>query len=124
MRSIRRKLLAALVLAVVGLTVFTTTALATETFYCGQSTPFSYCTVYSSFPRSTDGVAIRTYNEMDCATNCSGRIYFYSAGTGTFGVADTYGGTHAGYGSSAGNYVYSRCIADSGSFNAQCYTIW
>lgn len=95
------------------------------TYYCGDAS--NYCTVYSSAPESTAGVAQRYNNNIQCANSCHTHVYYYSSGTGSYGFAYTNGGTSASYGASgAGNYVYSRCITDSGfgSNTARCWTAW
>lgn len=130
MDSLRIKLgRKALIAIVVAVTVAVTTGVSWAanftTYYCGDAS--SWCTVYSSAPQSTAGVAQRYNNNIQCANTCHTHVYYYSSGTGSYGFAYTSGGTFASYGASgAGNYVYSRCITDSGygSNTARCWTDW
>jgi hypothetical protein len=96
------------------------------TYYCGDA--LNYCTVYSDAPKTTAGVALRDSNVITCKySTCHARVYYYSASTGSFGVADTKGSCCAYYEiGSQGYYVYSRCITDAGygSNTARCWTDW
>ena len=95
------------------------------TYYCGDA--LNYCTVYSDAPKTTNSVALRDDNNIQCRYSCHTRIYYYSASTGSFGVMHTDGASAAYYLiGSGGNYVYSRCITDAGygSNTARCWTHW
>jgi len=95
------------------------------TYYCGDAS--TYCTVYSDAPKTTASTALRDDNNLHCASGCYARIYYYSAGTGSFGIVHSGGYQDAiwGYGSGS-SYVYSRCIAESGygPYSARCWTDW
>jgi hypothetical protein len=95
------------------------------TYYCGDA--LNYCTVYSDATRTTAGVALRDSNVINCKFGCHTRVYYYSASTGSFGVAHTNGGCCVYYEiGSQGYYVYSRCITDAGygSNTARCWADW
>jgi hypothetical protein len=114
----------AVALAALALTVAARAASYT-TYYCGDA--LNYCTVYSDAPKTTSSVAPRDDNNIQCRSACHTRIYYYSAGTGSFGVMHTDGASAAYYlVGSGGNYVYSRCITDAGygSNTARCWTHW
>jgi len=95
------------------------------TYYCGDA--LNYCTVYSDAPKTTASVALRDSNVITCKYGCHTRVYYYSAGTGSFGVVHTNGSCCVYYEvGSQGYYVYSRCITDAGygSNTARCWTDW
>lgn len=96
-----------------------------QTYYCGTSS--SWCTLVDYQPNSTNSTALRDDNFISCSSGCYTHVYYYGASLGGFDVAHTYGATGTCYcGSSGGNYVYSRCITDSGfgSYSARCSTDW
>jgi hypothetical protein len=112
-------------IVVAGLTASIGAAANYTTYYCGDA--LNYCTVYSDAPKTTASVALRDSNIITCKFGCHTRVYYYSAGTGSFGVMHTNGNCCAYYLIGSGsNYVYSRCITDAGygSNTARCWTDW
>src|SRR5438874_13314068 len=105
--TVRRSLLVPVIAGLFAIATGVGLAASYTTYSCGDAV--NYCTVYSDAPKTAAGVALRDDNNIICAYGCHTRIYYYSASTGSFGIARTNGASAAYYLiGSGGNYVYSR----------------